>query len=79
MRQQSVSAIEDVRNGVKLMLPQGDFRVCACQPQVPSVVLPGTGAVEHAVISSDQVLPALRFPPKPVPESILNRLLFLLG
>ena len=79
MRQQRIPAVEDMSDGVKLMLPQSDFRVDAAERDVPSVVLAGTGGIELLVIPLDKLMPPLRVLPHPIPKGILDGLLLLLG
>ena len=57
--QQSVSAIEDVGNGIHLMGPERNFRVNANKIQMASVILSGTDAVELFIVEPGQPLPAI--------------------
>ena len=50
MGQQRIPAVEDVRDGVPLMLPQGNFRVHSGENDVRSVKLAGPGAVETLAV-----------------------------
>ena len=79
VRQQRVAAVEHMGNRVALMLPQTNIRVHADEMNVLPVILPRTGGIEQFIIPSGQGFPALRVFPYPIPESILNCLLFLLG
>ena len=79
MGQQRIPAVEDVRDGVPLMLPKGDFRVHPGENDVRAVKLAGPGTVETLVIGLHQRVPALRVLPYPFPESVFDGLLLLLG
>ena len=66
-------------DGAPLVFPQGDVRVHAAEHDMAPVILTGAGGVEKVVVGPDQISPPLGVAPHPVPESILNGLLFLLG
>ena len=78
MCQKRIAAIQDVGDGIFLMLPQRNLRTHAAEADVRTIVLPRAGGVEFLVIEFDQRLPPLRVFPNPVPECILDSLLFLL-
>ena len=78
MCKQRIAAIENVRHGVSLMLPQGDLRVHAHKGDVLSIVFTGTDGVKLLVVLADQRLPPYCVLPNPLPKSILDGLLLLL-
>ena len=78
MSQQRVAAIERVRNRIPLMLPEHNLRIHAGECNVLPVIFTGTDAVEQLIVFGDECIPPVRILPDPVPESILNGLLFLL-
>ena len=77
MGQQGIPAIKHMCDRTELMLPQSDIRVHSHEMDMGSVVLPGTGGIEHFVILLHERLPSVRVFPYPIPECILDRLLFL--
>ncbi len=79
MGQQRVSAVQHMGDGVELMLPQGDLRVDAAEHDMPSIILAGPDGVEQLIVLLLQGLPPLGVFPYPVPKSVLDGLLFLLG
>ena len=79
MGQQGIPAIKHMCDRTELMLPQSDIRVHSHEMDMGSVVLPGTGGIEKLIVFLHQLFPALRILPHPVPEGILDGLLFLLG
>ena len=74
-----IAAVEVVGDGIELMLPQGDLRIHARKDQVPAVILPGTGGIEALIVELHQLPPPVGVAPYPVPECLLDGLLFLLG
>ena len=76
---QGVAAVQNVSNGVPLMLPQGDLRVHAHEVNVAAVVFPGTGRIEQLVVLPHQYLSPLGVLPDPVCKGILDGLLLLAG
>ena len=58
--QQRVVAVEDVRHGVSLVLPQRNLRIHAGEGDVRTIVLPGPDAVEALVVLPHQIRAALR-------------------
>ena len=79
MCQQCIAAIQHMSDGIPLMRPQLNVRVHADKMNVAAVIFAGTGAVEQFIILCHQCLPAFRVTPDPVPESVLDCLLFLLS
>ena len=66
-------------DSVKLVGPQPYLRVNASKGDMASVIFSKTGGIEQLIIFLYQRLPALRVTPYPVPESVFDGLLFLLG
>ena len=79
MGQEHVVTVEDMSDGIELMLPKLDFGVDAAEGDVPPVVLAGPGGVVEVVVLADKGLPPVGVFPNPVPESVLDGLLLLLG
>ena len=79
MGQQGVPTIEDVGDGVYLVLPQGDLRVDAHKVQVAPIVFAGAGTVELHIVELAQLFPALGVFPYPVLERLLDKFLLALG
>ena len=50
MRQKRIAAIQDVGNGILLMLPQRNLRTHAAEADVRTIVLPRAGGVEFLVV-----------------------------
>ena len=78
MSQQGVAAIEDVGDGVHLMLPQGDLRIHAAEIDVAAVVFTGSVAVEQNVVRLADLLPPFRVFPYPLRKRLLQQLLLTL-
>ena len=74
---QCITAIENMGNGVSLMLPEGDFRVHARKDDVTAVIFPWAGAVHFLIVLPNQCLTAFRVCPDPVLERIPDELLLL--
>ena len=79
MGQEGVAAVEDVGHGVDLMGLELDLRVHTGENDVAPIVFAGPGAVHFLVVLLDKGLPPPGVTPYPVPESVFQRLLFLLG
>ena len=75
---QGVAAIEDVGDGVHLMLPQGDLRIHAGKVDVAAVVFTGSVAVEQNVVRLADLLPPFRVFPYPLRKRLLQQLLLAL-
>ena len=75
---QRVAAIEDVGDGVHLMLPQGDLRIHAGKGDVAAVVFPWAVAVEQDVVRLADLLPPFRVFPYPLRKRLLQQLLLTL-
>ena len=75
---QGVAAIEDVGDGVHLMLPQGDLRIHAGKVDVAAVVFPWAVAVEQDIVCLADLLPPFRIFPYPLRKRLLQQLLFAL-
>ena len=79
MGQQSVSAIEDMSDGVHLVGSQGNLRIHSHKIQVTSIVFPGPNTVECIIVEPCQPLPALWIFPYPVLKFLLNQFLLALS
>ena len=75
--QQSVSAIEDVGNGIHLMGPERNFRIDSHKIQMASVIFPWPDTVESLIVERRQPLPAFWISPDPVRKFLFD--LFLLS
>ena len=75
---QGVAAIEDVGDGVHLMLPQGDLRIHAAEIDVAAIIFTGSVAVEQNVVRLADLLPPLRVFPDPLGKRLLQQLLLAL-
>ena len=73
-----VATVEDVCNGVLLMLTELDFGVHTAEHDMAAVVLTGTGGIEKLVVLGNKFLPSVWVSPNPIPERIFDRLLLLL-
>ena len=78
MGQQGIAAIEDVGDGVHLMLPQGDLRIHAGKVDVAAIIFTGPVAVEQNVVRLADLLPPLRVFPDPLGKRFLQKLLLAL-
>ena len=78
MGQQRVAAIEDVGDGVHLMLPQGDLRIHAAEIDMAAIIFTGSVAVEQNVVRLADLLPPLRVFPYPLRKRLLQQLLLAL-
>ena len=79
MGEKRIPAIKNVSNSIPLMLTQFDFRIHTVKGDMASVILPGPNGIEQFIIGFNQVFAAFRIFPYPVPESVLDSLLLLLG
>ena len=79
MGKEGVAAVEHMGDRVELVLPQPDLRVHARKGDVAAVVFAGSGGIEQLVIPCDQGVPPVGVAPYPVPESVPDGLLLLLG
>ena len=79
MGQQRVAAVQDMGDGVLLVLPQGDGRVHAAEGDVAAIIFAGTGRVHFLVVLAHQSLAALRVAPNPVLKCLPDGLLLLCG
>ena len=79
MGKQCVSTVHDVRDGVDLMLSQGDLRVHTRKADMAPVILAGTDGVESLVVNAAQALTAVNIFPYPFDEFRLYQLLPVLG
>ena len=79
MCKQRIATVEDMRDSVSLVFSQGNLRVDAHKGDVGTIKLTGTGGVETLVVLLYQRMATVRITPHPIPESILDGLLLLLG
>ena len=79
MGKKRVAAVQNVGDGVPLMLPEGDFGAHTTEGDMASVILTGTGGVEQFIVEGNKGLSAFRVFPEPVRKGILDGLLLLLG
>ena len=79
MGQEGIAAVEDMSHGIDLMRLQLYFRVHTGENDMAPVILPGPDAVHFLVVLFDKGLPPSGILPNPVPESVFEGLLFLLG
>ena len=73
-----IATVEDVCNGVLLMLTEFDFGVHTAEHDMAAVVLTGTGGIEKLVILGYEFLSAVGVFPNPITERIFDCLLLLL-
>ena len=79
MGKKGVSAVHDVRDGVDLVLPQGNLRVHTRKADMAPVILAGTDGVERLVVNAAQALTAVKIFPYPFDEFRLYQFLPVLG
>ena len=79
MGQEGVAAVQHTGHGVDLMGQQLDLRVHAGKGDMAPVILAGPGAVHFLIVLPHQGLPPLGVLPYPVPKSVADQLLLLLG
>ena len=73
-----IASVEDVCNGVLLMLTELDFGVHTAEHDMAAVVLTRTGRIEKLIVLGDKLLSPVGVSPNPIPERIFDRLLLLL-
>ena len=76
--QQRITTVEDVGNGVHLMLPQGDLRIHAAEIDVAAIVFAGPVAVEQDIVRFADLLPPFRVFPYPFRKRFLQKFLLAL-
>ena len=74
-----VAAVENVGNGVLLMLTELDFGVHTAENDVRTVILTRAVRIEKLVILGDKLLPSVGVFPNPITKRILDCLLLLLS
>ena len=79
MGKQCIPTVKNVRDGIYLVRPQGNFRVDAHKIQMASVIFPWPNAVKLLIVERCQPLPAFGVSPNPVRKFLLDLLLFPLG
>ena len=78
MCQQCITAIEDVRDSIDLVLSQCDFRVHSHEVDMAAVILSRTLAVEFFIVQSAQAFPAFWIFPYPIQKRLLDERLLCL-
>ena len=79
MRKQGVPTVHDVRNGVDLVLSQGDLRIHTRKADMAPVILSGTNGIKGFVVDAAQALTPVNIFPYPFDEFRLYQLLPILG
>ena len=79
MGKQRVPTVHDVRDGIDLVLSQGDLRVHTRKADMAPVILAGTDGIESLVVDAAQELPAVNIFPYPFDEFRLYQFLPVLG
>ena len=78
MGQQRIAAIENVGDGVHLMLPQSNLRIHAAEIDMAAIIFTGSVAVEQDVVRLADLLPPFRVFPDPFGKRLLQKLLLTL-
>ena len=79
VRQQRISAVENVCDSVQLMLPQMNLRVHATESDMGAIVFARPVGIEQFIVARHKLLPSVRVSPYPLGKGVLDGLLFLLG
>lgn len=79
MSQQSIAAVEDVSDGVDLVLAERDLRVHAAEIDVTAIILAGAVAVEQDIVGLTDGFAPVRVFPDPLSKSVFNEFLLALG
>ena len=79
MSQQSIAAVEDVSDGVDLVLAERDLRVHAAEIDVTAIILAGAVAVEQDIVGLTDGFAPVRVFPDPLSKSVFNEFLLTLG
>lgn len=75
---QGVTAVDNVCNGVLLMLTELDFGIHTAELDMTAVIFTGASGVEKLIVLGDKLLPPVGVFPNPITERILDSLLLLL-
>ena len=79
MSQQSIAAVEDVGDGVDLVLAERDLWVHAAEIDVTAIILTGTVGIEQDIVGLTDSFAPIRVFPNPFGKGIFNEFLFALG
>ena len=79
MGKQGISPVENVRDGVDLVLAERDLRVHAAEIDMAAVILTGTVAVEQDIVGLTDGFAPVRVFPDPLGKGIFDQFLLALG
>ena len=79
MGQQGISTVQNVRDGVDLVLAERDLRVHTAEIDVTAIILTGTVRIEQDIVGLTDSLAPVRVFPDPLSKGILDQLLLALG
>ena len=79
MCQQRISTVENVGDGVDLVLAERDLRVHAAEIDMAAIILAGAVAVEQNIIGLADSFTSVRVFPDPLGKSVFNEFLLTLG
>ena len=79
MSQQSISTVEDVGDGVDLVLAECDLRVHAAEIDMVAIILTGAVRIEQDIVGFADSLAPVRVFPDPLSKSVFNEFLLALG
>ena len=79
MSQQSISTVENVGDGVDLVLAERDLRVHARKADVAAIILAGAVAVEQDIVGLTDGFASIRVFPDPFGKGVFNEFLLALG
>ena len=79
MGKQGISTVQNVRDGVDLVLAERDLRVHAAEIDMAAIILTGAVAVEQNIIGLADSFTSVRVFPDPLGKSVFNEFLLTLG
>lgn len=79
MGKQGISTVQNVRDGVDLVLAERDLRVHAAEIDMAAIILAGAVAVEQNIIGLADSFAPVRVFPDPLSKSVFNEFLLTLG
>ena len=79
MGKQGISTVQNVRDGVDLVLAERDLRVHAAEIDMAAIILAGAVAVEQDIVGLTDGFAPVRVFPDPLGKGILDQLLLALG
>ena len=79
MGKQGISTVQNVRDGVDLVLAECDLRVHAAEIDMAAIILTGAVAVEQNIIGLADSFTSVRVFPDPLGKSVFNEFLLALG